>query len=533
MPKVKISEYSTTNSANTDIESINIDEGCAPSGINNAIRELMVHLKEFQTGSSGDPLTVAGTFVASGGATLSGTNTLSGSTVMTASAGTSASPSIHFSSDTNTGIFSPAADTIAFAEGGVEAMRIDSSGNVGIGTTSPSYKVDIQGSTTGSLRAQVRNTNSGTGATSYFTLGNDTDNSVGGLILGSSANTTYGANTLAVYQSANAPLTFWTNNNERMRIDSSGNVGIGTTTAVGKTTIRNSAIDQVALTLTHDSVSALNWNFVSGVSGEAHEVFELRSGTNKWLRLFGVSGANHAAFYTANTERARITSGGYFLAGTTSVIDGHSFKALGTTSADYAASFQQNGSGSSARLLRWLTPSSSDAGGYFVYATGNAGANTLNIFSNGNITNTNGSYGTISDIKHKQDIVDARSQWNDIKNIKIRKFRFKNDSTGLLQIGVIAQELEQVSPGLVSEHKDLKEIEVPVLDDNGEPVLNEDGTAQVTKKSVETEETTKSVKTTVLYMKAVKALQEAMARIETLEAQNAAFEARLAALEAK
>lgn len=74
MPKTKISEYSTTNANNTDIESINIDEGCAPSGINNAIRELMVHLKEFQTGSSGDPLTVAGTFVASGTATLNGTS---------------------------------------------------------------------------------------------------------------------------------------------------------------------------------------------------------------------------------------------------------------------------------------------------------------------------------------------------------------------------------------------------------------------------------------------------------------------------
>ena len=99
MPKNKISEYSTTNSANTDIESINIDEGCPPSSINNAIRELMVHLKEFQTGSSGDPLTVAGGFVASGGFTsntmtvtgiltasggtiLSSTNTLSGSNIM-------------------------------------------------------------------------------------------------------------------------------------------------------------------------------------------------------------------------------------------------------------------------------------------------------------------------------------------------------------------------------------------------------------------------------------------------------------------
>ena len=78
MPKTKISEYSTTNANNTDIESINIDEGCAPSGINNAIRELMVHLKEFQTGASGDPLTVAGNFVASGTSNLVGTATISG-----------------------------------------------------------------------------------------------------------------------------------------------------------------------------------------------------------------------------------------------------------------------------------------------------------------------------------------------------------------------------------------------------------------------------------------------------------------------
>jgi len=85
MPKTKISEYSTTNSANTDIESINIDEGCAPSGINNAIRELMVHLKEFQTGSSGDPLTVAGGMFISGGGSA---NTLTVTGILTASGGT-------------------------------------------------------------------------------------------------------------------------------------------------------------------------------------------------------------------------------------------------------------------------------------------------------------------------------------------------------------------------------------------------------------------------------------------------------------
>ena len=126
--------------------------------------------------------------------------------------------------------------------------------------------------------------------------------------------------------------------------------------------------------------------------------------------------------------------------------------------------------------------------GHHSGTAGSPGSGTISftVWSNGNVENTNNSYGQISDETLKQDIVDASSQWNDIKNIKVRKFRFKDNPTGELQIGVVAQEVEKVSAGLVYETGDV-----------GEEV--------------------KAVKYSVLYMKAIKALQEAMTKIEVLE----------------
>jgi len=65
--------------------------------------------------------------------------------VTTVAAGSAAAPSITPTGDSNTGIFFPSADTIAFGEGGAEALRIDSSGRVGIGTTSPTEKLYVEG----------------------------------------------------------------------------------------------------------------------------------------------------------------------------------------------------------------------------------------------------------------------------------------------------------------------------------------------------------------------------------------------------
>jgi len=86
MPKNKISEYSVTNSDNSDIGGINIAEGCPPSSINDAIREQMVQLKEFLDGSSGDTITtakiVATTAEILSGADVTGTATFNSAVVM-------------------------------------------------------------------------------------------------------------------------------------------------------------------------------------------------------------------------------------------------------------------------------------------------------------------------------------------------------------------------------------------------------------------------------------------------------------------
>jgi hypothetical protein len=133
---------------------------------------------------------------------------------------------------------------------------------------------------------------------------------------------------------------------------------------------------------------------------------------------------------------------------------------------------------------------------YSATSNANDGTESFLVYSNGNVVNTNNSYGAISDIKLKENIVDAASQWNDIKALQVRKYNFKEGQTHT-QIGLVAQEVELVSPGLVTESPD--------RDEDG----NDLGTV------------TKSINYSVLYMKAVKALQEAMERIEALEADVA------------
>ncbi len=128
-------------------------------------------------------------------------------TSITVSSGTTAAPSISPSGDSNTGIFFPAADTIAFGEGGVEVGRFDSSGRLGIGTANPSQKFEVVG---GEIKAGRNDTSSEGGQVSF---GRASDNNTGWYI--------------DVYGSTSTPsLRFVDVSNAAVRatIDNNGNV---------------------------------------------------------------------------------------------------------------------------------------------------------------------------------------------------------------------------------------------------------------------------------------------------------------------
>jgi hypothetical protein len=148
--------------------------------------------------------------------------------------GSASTPSITNNGDTNTGIYFPAADTIAFTEGGTESMRITSTGIVDIGGTSGGSAGEllvVEGANSAGHRAARINNTSTTNGYSTLWMGSSND----GLIR---AGSTAGSFTdqLLLLTSGAIPISFYTANTERMRIDSSGSLLVGTTTNYGSAT---------------------------------------------------------------------------------------------------------------------------------------------------------------------------------------------------------------------------------------------------------------------------------------------------------
>lgn len=145
MAKNKVSEWSATASNNTDIAGINIAEGCAPSGINNAIRELMAQVKDMQTGTDADNLVVGGAFTCSGAAVFSSTVALgSTATATTQSAGDNSTKVattayIDRSITLSNWTIIESSGVLYFKYSGTNKMKIDSSGNLTVAGNITAY----------------------------------------------------------------------------------------------------------------------------------------------------------------------------------------------------------------------------------------------------------------------------------------------------------------------------------------------------------------------------------------------------------
>ena len=362
-----------------------------------------------------------------------------------------------------------------------ERLRITNDGLVGIGTTSPATTLDVNGDVT---------------ITDKIIHGGDT-------------------NTAIRFPAADT-VTVETAGSERARIDSSGRLLVGTSTTSGSAAaiqivqgfagINNAGCLLLSRTNNTPASDDALGEVVFGDSGHtrAAEIRSVRdggtwtSGSSQPTRLVFSTTADGAA---SPTERMRINAAGAFKVSTngaylsssdtTNEVVQSNSSALGLSIYTSSASYASTALGVSCNR------NTTNNTYYFIEASVYGVAYRFQVADSGNVTNANNSYGGISDRKFKENIVDAASQWNDIKALQVCKYNFKEE-TGQpthTQIGLIAQEVELISPGLVNESPD--------RDEDG----NDLGTV------------TKSVNYSVLYMKAVKALQEAMERIETLEAR--------------
>jgi hypothetical protein len=290
---------------------------------------------------------------------------------------------------------------------------------------------------------------------------------------------------------------------QAMTLDASGRLGIGATSPSNKLVLREAGATSVYLQFLNNSDA--NGGYIGNTSGG-----DLAVQTN-----------NAMIFYTGSsyTERARITSGGYFKASNDGTYLGStaSYHELrNDVDGNAAVVFSHDGaSGQQYGLYVKTTNDQNDNTRYFLYCEG-ATTERATIRSNGGLANYSANNVNLaSDERLKKDIAPLASTWDKLKAMEVVNFRYKdcNDGDPALY-GVIAQQVQPIVPELVVVTREAVEAKDAVLDEDGNEV----------EPAVEAAPEYYGIREQPMYWLAIKALQEAMARIESLEARLAALE---------
>jgi len=237
--------------------------------------------------------------------------------------------------------------------------------------------------------------------------------------------------------------------------DASGNVGIGR--------VPNYKIDAYTSGTGSPAVASSNDNIVTILQSSGSSQGNIGTITSHPLVLLA-----------ANAERVRIDTSGNLLVGTTSA---SAKLTVETSGASDCIRANNATSASASQLLFWGRANGSDR---------------FYVLNTGDVQNANNSYGAFSDIKLKENIVDASPKLDKLNQVRIVNYSLKSNPDHKL-LGVVAQELELIFPGMIEE--------IPDRDSEG--------------KALET--TTKSVKYSVFVPMLIKAIQELTARLEVLE----------------
>jgi hypothetical protein len=436
---------------------------------------------------------ITGTFNGTVGATTPAAGaftTLSATGITTVAAGSAALPAIVSTTGTaDTGLWFPAADTVAASTAGTERLRIDSSGNVvGIGTSSPAVKLHVYStasdganmrlqSTGGSIVAKMINNDNGYKAW----VGNDGTNDQWAV---------------GQWGLTGANLGFYTGSGltERMRIDSSGNVGIGTSSP--------GALLHVGTTTAKIRIGA--------TAGSEYLDISRDSATGNMIYNAAQASYGTHNFQIAGTEAMRIDSSGNLLVARTSVVNQGriSVDMLGGT--NVGLSVVNTNSGNTGNFCNFARSDTTVIG---------------SIQQNGASAVT---YSTSSDYRLKEDIAPMTGALAKVALLKPCTYKWKVDGSD--GQGFIAHELDEVVPGCVTGEKDAtceEEYEVTpavpaVLDADGKETIP----AVQAVKGTRTVPSYQGVDTSFLVATLTAAIQELKAIIDTQATRIAALEAK-------